>query len=94
MNDLEKGLSIKYKLFFNEKDMMSNPLCRSICNMKHFVFINNPQYRLFLELEKYTEINKFRIKYIDGMDYHDITDFVQEDILHKYMCIYVNIKGI
>lgn len=50
MNDLEKGLSIKYKLFFNEKDMMSNPLCRSICNMKHFVFINNPQYRLFLEL--------------------------------------------
>ena len=95
---LEKGLYIKYKMFFDEKDATLKPLCDAIYNTGHGMFINNRKYKLYISLSKDTKkdvgVTKPRMIYVFGMDYNDITNVIPKKLLHEYMRMYVNINGI
>lgn len=95
-NILMFELSNTYTIETNEKSILYDSMNNYICNRKRFVYIATNNNKYYLEFTKYNDRQekRFHIILVSDNDYHDITDFVSKDILHEYMCIYVNIKGI
>ena len=91
-------MSNTYTIEANEKAILHESTNNYICNRKRFVYIATNYNEYYLEFTKYNDRQEKRFHIISVLDedksYQDVTNFVSKDILHEYMRIYANIKGI